>query len=119
MKIILFVIILFFCSLEDSQEDVRPVVNSCGSSHYKTSKEQPTEQFDCKDPDEPACKLIKITKNYTQISFCGVVHGKYNDVEVINDVKNLIKVDELEVLKGNIIKTKFIFKFLFIIMILL
>ena len=71
------------------------VVNSCGKNKNYTA---PTTQEDCKDPDEKFCKFVNITKNGTNILFCAVIHGKYNDEDVLKEVKDLIKADNLEVL---------------------
>ena len=114
----LFFIIFFF----DCQTGGKSVVNSCGNKGYKATKNMPDKAENCKDSDEPYCKLITILEKLDSkepIKFCGIVHGKYNDKEVLSEVKDLIKVYDIKVEKGNILKSSLILKFLFIVLILL
>ena len=106
MKIFLFLIILLFFS---QVSNVDKVVNSCGNDDHKTTGKMPNEKEDCKDLDEPACRLVNITKNGQNKRFCAIIHGKYNDKDVINEIKKLIKADYLDVLESSFIKNKYIF----------
>ena len=94
------------------------VVNSCGKFKNYTA---PKTQEDCKDPDEKFCKFVNITKNGTNILFCAVIHGKYNDEEVLEDVRNLINAETIEVLGSKYLIGKspiFYFVFFYILLFL-
>ena len=117
MKNILF-LIFFFCILNGYT--INQVVNACGSDDIKKSTSEPNTEEDCKDNEEAACKLVEITKNSITKKYCAIIHGKYNDQDVISDVKSLIGADELKVSgKSFIIKTKPLLCFIFIILIFL
>ena len=84
MKFYIFFIALnYFIKISSAQ-----VVNSCGKT--KTS-DQPKELSDCKDPEEPACKLVKVTIKNVEKNFCAIIHGKYNDDQVLREVSKLIR----------------------------
>ena len=92
MKFYIFFIALnYFIKISSAQ-----VVNSCGKT--KTS-DQPKELSDCKDPEEPACKLVTVKINEKTKQFCAIIHGKYNDEQVLREVSELIR-GEVNV-KGN------------------
>ena len=108
----LLVIILIFINL-GTIINGQSVVNSCGNK-FKTTQNQPQTQEDCKDDDEPACKLVIVYETNSDKAdkqFCAVIHGKANDNTVLDSVKKLIgrKVE----IKGNGKSIKF--KLLFII----
>ena len=63
-----------------------PVVNSCG----KKTSDEPNGENDCKDTDEPACKFVTVTINGETKKFCAIIHGKYNDKQVLEEVGQLI-----------------------------
>ena len=82
MKYFIFLFALnYFIKISSSQ-----VVNSCG---LKTSQE-PSSKEKCKDPEEPACKMVTIKINDQEKKFCAIIHGKYNDVQVWEEVEKLI-----------------------------
>ena len=111
MKIFLFLIILLFFSRE---ETIQRVVNSCGNKDHKTTGKMPESPEDCKDDDEPACKLVKITKkNNRDKNFCAIIHGKYNDDDVIKEVRALVDAEKIEVLGNSFIRNKYILSFVF------
>ena len=110
MKIFLFLIILLFFSQE---ETIQRVVNSCGNIDYKRTGKMPESPEDCKDDDEPACKLVKITKNNRDKNFCAIIHGKYNDDDVIKEVRALVDAEKIEVLGSSFIRNKYILSFVF------
>ena len=98
MKYFLILLIVLLNLFEEST--INQVVNSCGSSKYKASKEMPQNVDDCKDKDEPYCKFVSIEKGGENKSFCAIIHGKYNDPDVIDDVKDLIKAKKITVLSS-------------------
>ena len=101
------------------EETVNKVVNSCGSDKYKISSDSPNNPEDCKDKDEPACKLVSITKGLNgqeSKKYCAIIHGKYNDNEVLKDVGDLIKATVIVEGNGPITKIKYIIYFLCIIL---
>ena len=102
MKILLFLSILLFSIPE---ETIKKVVNSCGDKEHKTTGKMPEKVEDCKDDDEPACKLVKIQKNNDNKNFCAIIHGKYKDI--IREVRDLIGAD-IEVSESSYIKNKYI-----------
>ena len=107
MKILLFLSILLFSIPE---ETIKKVVNSCGDKEHKTTGKMPEKVEDCKDDDEPACKLVKIQKKDPNMNknFCAIIHGKYKDV--IDEVRDLIDAENIEVLESSYyIKNKYIF----------
>ena len=116
MKIFLFLIILLFYSEESTIE--QKVVNSCGDSEHKITGKMPTEPEHCKDDDEHACKFVNITKDGINKSFCAIIHGKFNDKDVLDEVKGLIRADNLEVLESSFIKNKYIFYFFYFFILL-
>ena len=95
MKYFLILLIVLLNLFEEST--INQVVNSCGNEDYKASNNIPQNVGDCKDKDEPYCKFVSIEKGGENKSFCAIIHGKYNDPDVINDVKALIKADILTV----------------------
>ena len=96
------------------------VVNSCGNTGIVGSSTEPTKEEDCKDSDEPACKLVHIKKGDQEKHFCAIIHGKYNDQDVLNDVKKMINADALEVTgTGFVIKAKPALFFILILFIFL
>ena len=70
---------------------------------------------DCKDPDEPFCKFVNITKYSKNKTFCAIIHGKYNDFSVKEEVINLINATSLDILPCSTNKNKYNIYFLFII----
>ena len=83
MKFFIFLIALIYFNNASSND---PVVNSCG----KKGSEQPNSENDCKDVEEPACKMVKVTLNRKTKQFCAIIHGKYNDEQVLEEVNKLI-----------------------------
>ena len=84
--------ILLFLLFYLFKESTVGVVNSCGNDKYKISNEMPEKVEDCKDVDEPHCKFVNITKDGGENKrFCAIIHGKYNDKEVLDEVERLIK----------------------------
>ena len=83
MKFFIFLIALIYFNNISSNTQV---VNSCG----KKGTEQPTSENDCKDDEEPACKMVTVALNGQSEtkSFCAIIHGKYNDV--LDEVGDLI-----------------------------
>ena len=106
MKIFLFLIIILFFS---QVSNVDKVVNSCGDEAHKTTGKMPDRKEDCIDGIEPACRFVNIIKDGQNKRFCAIIHGKYNDKDVINEIKELIKAENLEVLESSFIKNKYIF----------
>ena len=87
MKFLLFLIciLIYFCRNSQS------VVNSCGSNDVKNNTKIPDNVNDCKDPQESSCRFITVEKKGMETKkFCGIIHGKYNDREVIKEVNELI-----------------------------
>ena len=85
MKIFIFLITLVYFNKISSQ-----VVNSCGLKDTR----MPNISDDCKDDEEPACKMVTIEPNgdpQNKKKFCAIVHGKYNDEQVLKEVGELIK----------------------------
>ena len=107
MKIFIFLIILLF-NLSISSE----VVNSCGSDKFKTSNDEPSTKEDCNDPDEAACKIVTVTISGNTKKFCAIIHGKYNDDNVLEEVGNLISGKVTVEGKGFMIKEKYAFSLL-------
>ena len=97
MKYFLILLIVLLNLFEGSTIN-QGVVNSCGSDKYKATIDMPQKVEDCKDRDEPYCKYVFIQKGREKKAFCAIIHGKYNDQDVINDVKALIKADNITVL---------------------
>ena len=107
MKIFIFLIILLF-NLSVRCE----VVNSCGSDNFKTSNNEPSTKEDCKDPEEAACKIVTVKINGNTKKFCAIIHGKYNDEDVLKEVGNLINGEVAVEGKGFMIKEKYTFSLL-------
>ena len=85
MKMKFFILLItlnYFIKISSSNQ----VVNSCG---IKTSDE-PKGESECKDKDEPACKFVTVTINGENKKFCAIIHGKYNDGQVLEEVGQLI-----------------------------
>ena len=97
LKAILLLFILFNQIFNQKTQ----VINSCGKEGFKTNHSMPITQEDCKDADEKFCKFVRINKDNENITFCAVVHGNYNDKDVLDEVKKLINVKEIEVLGSN------------------
>ena len=90
---LLFIFILLNYSFQETDQNSdqeQKVVNSCGNDKFKTSSSMPKNSDDCIDPDEPACKFVSITKNNIEKRFCAIIHGKYKDDDVKNEVEKLI-----------------------------
>ena len=101
LKTILLLFILFNQIINQNIS----VINSCGKDDFKISHKMPTKQDDCKDDSEKFCKYVSIKdKNNKTFAFCAVVHGNYNDKDVWEDVKEIIKVNGIEVLGSNHLK---------------
>ena len=96
MKYFIFLLVLnYFIKISSSSTKV---VNSCGL----TTSDQPTCKEQCKDPNEPACKMVTVEIDHIQKKFCAIIHGKYNDDQVLKEVKDLIKGDDVTVtVEGN------------------
>ena len=73
----------------------------------------PESKDDCKDLDEPFCRFVNITKHSKSKTFCAIIHGKYNDISVIEEVKNLINATYIDILAISTNKIKYIIYFLF------
>ena len=98
LKTILLLFILFNQNINQNIS----VINSCGKDDFKISHKMPTSQDDCKDGSEKFCKFVSIKDNNNEtFKFCAVVHGNYNDKDVLDEVKKLINVKEIEVLGSN------------------
>ena len=93
----LLIFILFFAGLYASTTSESKVVNSCGSSKYKTSTDMPKSKEDCNDGDEPNCRFVTIKKDNDEKKFCAIIHGKYNDKDILDEVKEIIKADDISV----------------------
>ena len=111
---------LLFCILINSMiKNQQKVINSCGND-FKNNNEMPNKTDDCKDDEEPFCKFVKITKNGDSIQFCAIIHGNYDDEDVIKEVKDLIngtiEVSESKYLIG---KSAIIYNILFYILLFL
>ena len=111
MKYYLILLIVLLNLFEDTIN--QEVVNSCGSDEYKATNNMPQKVEDRKDRDEPYCKYVYIEKRNEKKAFCAIIHGKYNDQDVINDVKALIKADNLTVLGSLTNSINYIIYFLF------
>ena len=84
MKYFIFLLLLnYFIKISSSSTKV---VNSCGL----TTSDQPTSKEQCKDREEPACKMVTVEINKQIKNFCAIIHGKYNDDQVLDEVKQLI-----------------------------
>ena len=85
MKFFIFLIALIYFNNISSNTQV---VNSCG----KKGTEQPTSENDCKDAEEPACKMVTVALDGQSETkrFCAIIHGKYNDEQVLLEVGKLI-----------------------------
>ena len=94
LKQIFLFIILFNFIINQPETDNKKVINSCGIFNYTAPK---TEE-ECKDPNEEYCKFVNIATGSTNISFCAVIHGKYDDQDVWNEVKELINATDIKVL---------------------
>ena len=93
--------------------NVDKVVNSCGDKDHKTTGKMPNKKEDWTEHDEPACRLVNITKNGQNKRFCAIIHGKYNDPDVINEVRALVDAEKIEVLGSSFIRNKYILSFVF------
>ena len=111
MKYYLILLIVLLNLFEDTIN--QEVVNSCGSDEYKATNNMPQKVEDCKDRDEPYCKYVYIEKRNETKAFCAIIHGKYNDQDVINDVKALIGAKNLTVLGSLTNSINYIIYFLF------
>ena len=112
MKYFIFLFALnYFIKISSSTQ----VVNSCG----KKTSEEPSTLEDCKDPEEPACKRVAVTINGEEKKFCAIIHGKYNDEQVLEDVKDLIKGDVRVEGNGYMINLNYIIILFFTIFLLL
>ena len=129
MKILLFLLFILLnkeALNEDSNEPSNPnsgegqnsvkVVNSCGAENIKASNNQPNKVDDCKDPEEPACKFVTVQKDDDIKKFCAIIHGKYNDEEVISEVNQLINGKITVEGKGFYVKAEYILIFIFILL---
>ena len=90
-QIVLFIILFNFII---NQTKPNRVVNSCGIKNYTV----PKNEEDCKDDKEIYCKFVNITIGSTNISFCAVIHGEYDDNKVWDEIKDLINAKEIKVL---------------------
>ena len=113
----LFFFLLFFLLFQESINDSNntKVVNSCGNDDLKYSNNMPKVKEDCEDKGEPFCKYVKITKDNISKAFCAIIHGKYNDKSVLDEVKKLIKADEVSVSGSSTYVIKYIIYLLFTI----
>ena len=93
-QIFLFIILFNFIINQNQTDTDEKVINSCGIFNYSA----PKKEEDCKDPNEEYCKFVNITNGSTNISFCAVIHGKYDDQDVWNEVKELINATDIKVL---------------------
>ena len=111
-------ILLLFILFNQIINQKTQVINSCGKEGFKTNHSMPSKQEDCKDENEKFCKFVNITTEKGNIKFCAVVHGNYNDKEVLDEVKTLINVTSIEVLGSNhlIGKNSIIIKIFFYIL---
>ena len=117
MKIFFFFIFILLNN-KFLEQTIPEVVNSCGAGNFKINGQQPANKDDCIDPDEPACKLVTISKNgIIDKKFCAIIHGKHDDKDVREEVEKLINKTIL-VEKGFYIKTNYML-ILFLIEILL
>ena len=99
-----------------SNQDSVKVVNSCGAENIKASNTQPNKVDDCKDPEEPACKFVTVQKDDDIKKFCAIIHGKYNDEEVISEVNQLINGKITVEGKGFYVKAEYLLIFIFILL---
>ena len=112
MKYFIFLFALnYFIKISSSTQ----VVNSCGK---KDSKE-PILSEECKDREEPACKMVTVEINKQIKNFCAIIHGKYNDDQVLKEVNALINGTVKVVGNGYMINLNYIIILFFIIFLLL
>ena len=113
-QILLFIILFNFII---NQTETNKVVNSCGKTNY----DAPEKVEDCKDQNEEYCKFVNIVNGTMNISFCAVIHGKYDDRDVWNEVKELINAKEIKVSGSKYLigKNPFIYIVFFYILIFL
>ncbi len=113
MKFFIFLIVLIYFNNASTND---PVVNSCG----KKGTDQPNSENDCKDVEEPACKMVTVTlKDQPPKSFCAIIHGKYNDEQVLREVGALIEGDVKVTGNGFMINLNCIFILFFTILMFL
>ena len=112
MKYFIFLFALnYFIKISSSTQ----VVNSCG----KKGSDEPSKVEECKDPDEPACKMVKVDINGQKKIFCAIIHGKYNDDQVLDEVKQLINGTVKVEGNGYMINLNYIIILFFTILLLL
>ena len=65
-------------------------------------------------------KLVKILKKNTNMdkNFCAIIHGKYNDNVVINEITALIDAESIQISESSFIKNKYIFSFVYFLILL-
>ena len=112
MKYFIFLFALnYFIKISSSTQ----VVNSCG----KKTSDEPSKVEECKDLEEPACKMVTVTINKEKKKFCAIIHGKYNDDQVLKDVRALIDGDVEVEGNGYMINLNYIIILFFTIFLLL
>ena len=118
LKQILLLFLIFNFVINNANDKV---INACGSFDFIKNYSQPTKTEDCKDQNEPYCKFVTITHFDGNITkFCAIIHGDYNDEDVLKDVGGIINatisVDDSKFLIG---KNSIIYYIFFYILIFL
>ena len=94
-KQILLLFLLFNFVIND---DNKKVINACGAGDFIKNYTEPNKQEDCKDPNEGCCKFVTI--NYldgNKTRFCAIIHGDFDDTDVLDEVADIIKVKNITV----------------------
>ena len=113
----IFLLLIFFnyiFNLDKSEFSI----SSCGKPVQNNSYKSPDDPIDCKDDNEEYCKWVSILKNGTNKTFCAVIHGKYDDDSIKDEVKNLIKAEEIIILSSKFFSIKYYFIFFYILILL-
>ena len=103
LKQILLLFLLFNLIIND-----RKVINTCGKDEFKFTNAQPSNASNCDDPNEGFCKLVTIKKEEGEepVKFCAIIHGDYNDKDVLEEVKTAIKAINVTVERSNYLSGK-------------
>ena len=95
LKHIFLLFLLFNFAINNNNNKV---INACGSGDFIKNYTQPTNKDDCKDPNEGYCKFVTITHSDGNItSFCAIIHGDFDDEDVLGEVAGIINVTNITV----------------------
>ena len=118
MKYIQIFLLLIFFNYIINQENSELSISSCGKPIQNNNYSAPKSPEDCKDNNEEYCKWVSITKNNKNKTFCAVIHGKYDDNSIIEEVKKIVNVDAIIISGSEFYSIKYYYIFFYILILL-